>query len=765
MAFTQEDVNNWFTANPNATQAQVAQTVQGLGGLTANPELAGMIGQHYGADANTVTNAYNQLTTPAAPVATTPVATTPVPVTPPPSPFDQMANAYQAGDYTGVNSLLSQNKYTPAQIQQQYGLSDAQMDDIRTHGVNLGYTNPQVQSYVSGVLGDTTLAPWEQTNKILETAQRAGVGMDQLQNIYGANTVNKALGDYKTGIQNYLTNTLATEPGTTMNEVGAIHQAAQKYGLTPDEIAKYGGLDPKVAQSYFDMYDKGLGTIVANLADHKTDDLTKTQTALALQQKFGTTDAELAKASNGKYTEKDIKSYLDPVRNVPGNLQKLFDDPNATAADITKFVNDAKKDPRAAGIYGAALDKVLTSTPELYLRDASMGKADTSDSYEKFLSIAKATPESAAKYAPQIKAIEQAKNIIGMHALNKDFGGEYKDYAMQMFLGLDQKTAQQAPKQLELTPAKKETVTALDDNNMPFTYTRVVAEPAPKEKGIEPIYGNPTEDNYGGEVVGYRKKVDSAAFDATGKPVYATYDANGKLTGYESNAHVHINDPQWYGGKWDANGNAKPITGANRSGGFFKNTLQDIASLGPAGQIALMAMTGGAGSALAASLGGGALANAAASGLISGALSEVGGGDFGKGFLGGAAGSGIGSLVQGAMPTGGLQTTGVPMIDSYLTQALPKAAGSMASAGVMGNNVADAGLYSLINTGVNKGTTSLLNNVGLDTLPTSVQPYASGVASNLVSSLLTGKDPNLTNALTNTALQQARSGLTTAAKS
>jgi hypothetical protein len=109
--------------------------------------------------------------------------------------------------------------------------------------------------------------------------------------------------------------------------------------------------------------------------------------------------------------------------------------------------------------------------------------------------------------------------------------------------------------------------------------------------------------------------------------------------------------------------------------------------------------------------------------------------------------------------------TGTPMVDAYLTQALPKAAGSMASAGVMGGDVGDAGLYSLLNTGLNMGvdygTNKLLGETGMDKLGAS-QPYITSAASNLLASLATGQDPNLEKVLTKTLMQEAmKSGKST----
>ena len=107
----------------------------------------------------------------------------------------------------------------------------------------------EIKDYVAGVLADKTLTPWEQTNKIMEQAQKGNITQAQLESIYGKDAVKPYLDTYKQGINDFLTKTLAQEPGTTMNEVGAIHQAAQKFGLTADEIAKYACIDPYTAKS------------------------------------------------------------------------------------------------------------------------------------------------------------------------------------------------------------------------------------------------------------------------------------------------------------------------------------------------------------------------------------------------------------------------------------------------------------------------------------------------------------------------------------
>jgi hypothetical protein len=62
MAITQQQVDDWFKANPNATPEQVAQTVQGLGGLAANNGLADLIGKQYGMSGANIGSIYDTLT-------------------------------------------------------------------------------------------------------------------------------------------------------------------------------------------------------------------------------------------------------------------------------------------------------------------------------------------------------------------------------------------------------------------------------------------------------------------------------------------------------------------------------------------------------------------------------------------------------------------------------------------------------------------------------------------------------------------------------
>jgi hypothetical protein len=62
MAITQQQVSDWFRANPNATPEQVAQVVQSIGGFEKNPELAGLLSQQYGTSSSQIKSVYGDIT-------------------------------------------------------------------------------------------------------------------------------------------------------------------------------------------------------------------------------------------------------------------------------------------------------------------------------------------------------------------------------------------------------------------------------------------------------------------------------------------------------------------------------------------------------------------------------------------------------------------------------------------------------------------------------------------------------------------------------
>jgi hypothetical protein len=628
------------------------------------------------------------------------------------------------------------------------------------YGTVTPYTTTQIKDYVSGVMGDASLTPFERTNKIMEAAQKAGISQDDLTAMYGKNVVDPYIKDYGSGMKSFITNTLGDKTRSDFDKVATINQAANKYGLDAKEIAQYSGLNKKGVDEMFTAFDTGLAGIVKGLSAPTVSDLDKTKGALALQQKYSITDDQIAKALGGNVTGKDVTAYLAPVKNFGSDLQTLTSDQTKTASDVQTFLDNAKKDPRIEGLYGLAIDKVQKAVPILGLRDSVAGNGtpeQLTKGYTDFVAAVNSDPALKEKYGAQATAIDQVAKL-SQRIADEKYGGKLQPHMFQTFIGLDQKTMKDVPKQLEMT--KPETTYYTDNDGQ--TQTSTTPGRVKDTKGLMPVYtytGSGEDETR--ELTGYTKPMKTSA----GVTVDAQYDAQGKLTGYRGRDEDKIWPKHRVGimAQWDADGKASPETKVE-SPGVLKGMIQDVAALGPVGQLAIAFATGGLGSlatgALTSTLGP-TLAKVVGSGLVSGAMSEVGGGKFGKGFLTGAAGAGTNILAQNYMPT---INTGNAFADQYLTKALPNLATSTIGAALNKQDIGQAGISSLLNTGTNMATSSLINSAMPDTLTPEMQKMFTGVSGQLLSSLLQGQSPDIQKAITSTIMQNAMSPSKTTAK-
>jgi hypothetical protein len=619
------------------------------------------------------------------------------------------------------------------------------------------YTKTQVTDYIGGVMNDTKLAPWEKTNKIMESAQKAGMTTEDLKSIYGKDVVDSYLKDYGAGIKSYITDTLADPKKSDFEKLAAINQAADKYGLDPKEISSYAGMNEKGVQKVFESFETGLKSIVTNLSAPTVSDIDKTKGALQLQSKYGITDDQIAKALGGDMTGKDVKAYLDPVKNFAPKFQEITTDNTKTASDIRSFIDDAKKDPRISGLYGLAIQNAEKMLPVLGLRDSMAGKGtpeELTKGYTDFVAAVNADPSLKEKYGAQADAIDKVAKM-SQRIADEQFGGKLQPHMFQTFIGLDQKTLGDIPKTLEMTPGETKSITDNEGNTQTYTTPGTLKD----TKGYEPVYTTTgSGDTETKELAGYTKPIKTSA----GVTVDAQYDAQGNLTGYRGRPEDKIWPAHRVGvtGVWDADGKAKPEQKVETPG-FAKSMLQDIQALGPIGQLIIAAGTGGLGSlaagALQSSLGP-MLAKAVGSGLVSGAMSEIGGGKFGKGFLTGAIGNPIEALTQNL--TGGLMPnidTGNAMLNDYVSKALPNLASSTVGALVNKKDVGDAAFGSLLNTGTNMAANSLISGAMPDTLTPEVKNMFTGVSGQLLSDLLKGQTPDVQKAVMGTIVKNAMS--------
>jgi hypothetical protein len=625
----------------------------------------------------------------------------------------------------------------------------------QTYGTVTPYTRDQLDDLMNSVNRDKALTSWEKLNSIMDQTQKAGITVDDLTKVYGKEIVEPQYDLYKRGIKDYITTTFADTTKSDFDKAAAINQAANKYQLDSKEISQYTGFTEPGVKKIFDTFDQGLAGIAKSLSLPTVSDLDKTKGVLALQNKYEVTDDQIAKALGNNMTGKDVANYLDPVRNFGSNIQSLTSNPNKTAVDIQEFLDQAKKDPRIEGLYGLAIDKVQKMVPVLGLRDSIAGNGSPEQlakGYTDFVAAVNADPDLKEKYGAQADAIDQVAKL-SQRIADEKFGGKLQPHMFQTFIGLDQKTMADVPKQLEMT--KPETKSYTDSDGQTQTYT--VPSEAKSVKGLEPVYtyiGGGSNEDTTQQLVGYTKPIKTSA----GVIVDAQYDAKGTLTGYIGRQEDKVWPKHRVGvtGVWDANGKASPVTRAE-SPGVLKNMIQDVAALGPIGQIAIAFATSGLGSLAAGALTpalGATAAKVVTSGIINGAMAEMGGGKFGKGFLTGAAGAGAGALAQNYMPT---INTGSAFADQYLTKALPNLATSTAGALINKQDIGQAGLSSLVGSGTNMLTSNLINSAMPDTLTPEMQKMFTGVSGQLLSSLLQGQTPDFQKAIMSTIMQNMMS--------
>jgi hypothetical protein len=195
-------------------------------------------------------------------------------------------------------------------------------------------------------------------------ANDSGITEDGLKKTLGEdvfNTYKAGFADYaKTGIANIL-----ADKQLSFDEARTAVKFGRDYGYDAQKMADLTGTKKEVFDAIYKNYDDTTNKIVDEVfgaEDVKTND-DKIVRALALQQKFGFTDEDLAKAAD--FTPAQVKGYLDPVRNFETDFRKVLTNTDATTADIKKFAEDAKSNGAISQIYNKGLGDLDAKITEL----------------------------------------------------------------------------------------------------------------------------------------------------------------------------------------------------------------------------------------------------------------------------------------------------------------------------------------------------------------------------------------------------------------
>lgn len=571
-------VTQWKEDNPNATPQQLADAIKAAGGLT--PGISKAVANVYGTTTNEVDAAYNKLTSPL-------------------SALPQAINAANLFSSQGANTTNGIAPWAsvvgPLSPSQQYDRNLFNQTDPMKSGFEKIFKDDEVSKEEADAIEDYAKL---YNFKAEDISRVTGIPVEKvtqaLEAAYGYRLEDQT-DPLKAGIEK-----LWSDKTVSLEEAAEVKAYSDKYGFKAEDISRVTGVPLADVQK-----------ILAAPQEYAT----KAYEGSILNDKAGMNAAiaDVYKDGQISFNEaKQIKEYLKTTGYKTDDITRLTGIPKETLDELTGAYDSnlanilkvpennlfsAISIKNQEGLSNADIARLSggrfsenelndVEKPFTAYINAIEGKGDFSKNMQEFATYVRSDPKLQAQFAPQLEAIDNAKAFIDRHALKKDFGGEYKSYAMQMLLGLDNKTKLQAPTQLEFTERKTDKATGVDEYGNVFEYEREISPSTVKNTGVEPVYSyNYGDDGGGAALTGYRKLLDADAFEEAfpGQKrdlgVYATYDVNGKHTGYESNAHVHVNDPQWIGGKWDTEGRATPISGSNGRNswqGFFDDTIGGV---------------------------------------------------------------------------------------------------------------------------------------------------------------------------------------------
>lgn len=226
----------------------------------------------------------------------------------------------------------------------------------------------------------------------------------------------------------------------------------------------------------------------------------------------------------------------------------LTANPTATDAEITAIANATGVSPaQLAAVTGLPVADV-SSRMGIAPAAQTSAPVTTTPTNQGLAESATRPGGLLDQYKAYLKPAEYEQLIAPLaFTANENFGGKVQDYQVQLVSPLDTSKIN-LPKQVDSSTA-----------------------------GVQEIrgYGG---DSGEGELLGYKSSTPTMV---NGVPVFANYDASGKITGYEGDNRVTtwINGDNRLIGNWDASGKAAPRTSTSDTGmfntGYHWNDLRD----------------------------------------------------------------------------------------------------------------------------------------------------------------------------------------------
>ena len=558
---------------------------------------------------------------------------------------DTAANQSQAIDYLnnlGVSGSQINDAYAlsgagkkakseEAEIQQAPSVDAQEM--YRRFGITDAAAAPTPEGILSGF-------KYAKDAGISEASMKKALGTD----VY--NTYQKGFADYaKTGIANIL-----ADKKLSFDEAREAVKFGRDYGYDSQKLADLTGADKKVFDAINKTYDDTTNKVVDSVlgAEDVKTDADKIGRALALQQKFGFTDEDLAKATDLSVNE--VKGYLDPARNYEADYKKLLEDPNRSDDQIKAFLTASLQNPLLKEKLG---DKLQPALNEL-----------NRPPRERILS-----------------QIEQQRNALGGQYYQGVFADPQvmakilADKGVKSLADLGQKEKfKTSTAEAQYSLPNGRAATKFDDGTYGFIddtgYDNRIVRISPDE--MQTTYGRYVTDGNGETIFTPLKGEELATLkDGNFQERLGTVVVN-KKTGEELTDTTHELAYQSSSGGANKKKNylnvnftkdGTPVLTASSERAGTGAALRDIA---PFAAMVLPFVLPGIGAALSAMLPGAAVAASGAAaaipatlmnqaltqGIISGGIGALGGQDVGKSFLSGAISPVISSGIGSILPSG-----------------------------------------------------------------------------------------------------------------
>lgn len=278
--------------------------------------------------------------------------------------FDYWLNALKSGQSTPEafqrNFQNAISDYLTKNPQDQYSTYVTNyLEGEKTRKADAADLNKQF-----GVAGDVTKPTSEGILSGFKYAKDAGLSEDQLRKTLGDDVFNT----YKTGFANYaktgIANILADDK-LSFDEAREAVKFGRDYGYDSQKLADLTGQKKELFDTINKSYDETADKIIDSVlgAENVKTDTDRIVESLKLQNKYGFTDEDLAKATG--YDATRLKSDLDPVRNYGSAYKETLAKPDVTGKDIIDFLEKSQENAGIGAVYGPNISGQIAKIKEL----------------------------------------------------------------------------------------------------------------------------------------------------------------------------------------------------------------------------------------------------------------------------------------------------------------------------------------------------------------------------------------------------------------